>query len=197
MTRIARIKKIILSSLLFLFAAAAVFILLQYCSLLKQRRERDENAYDHIILEKAKQHNLSPYLIKAVIKQESGFNPLAVGNAGERGLMQIMDGAVSDWEEGTGRKCLHRGLLFSPRLNIEIGSWYLGRAVNRWREYKDREAMALTEYNAGPSRARDWAPDDKNASFLPRVAFESTRNYIKNVLKYKEKLTLENKHEAE
>lgn len=145
----------------------------------------DEESFDSIILETASRHQVSPYLVKAVIKQESNFDPLARGAAGERGLMQIMGGAVKDWEQANDRRVLHSGMLYSPRLNIEIGTWYLGRGLRRWSEYRDVQAIALAEYNAGPSRARRWAPSDPQEEFLPRVEFASTRNYIENVLRYK------------
>ncbi len=181
----SRLRKRFAPLLACLFLLALGVAWFEYGSLLRQRWRPDEDAYDEIIREAAGRHGISPYLVKAVIKQESNFNPLAVGAAGERGLMQIMDGAVQDWEQGTGRRCLHRGQLFSPRLNIEVGTWYLARALRRWHEYRDREALALAEYNAGPSRARAWAPEDRNADLLPLVAFPGTRDYIVKILTYK------------
>ncbi len=151
----------------------------------KLRFGYDESRYDELIRDAAGRHNISPYLVKAVIRQESGFRPYVVGGDGERGLMQIMPAVVIDWERGTGRRCIHPGLLFRPALNIEIGTWYLARALRNWREYRNAEALALAEYNAGRSRARAWAPADKNAEVLPSIGFQSTREYIKNVLNFK------------
>ncbi len=98
--------------------------------------------------------------------------------------MQLMGPAVTDWERATGRRCLHPGLLFSPRLNIEIGTWYLARGLRRWEGYRGQTELALAEYNAGPSRARRWAPEDPNEEFLPRVRFPGTKSYIVKILKY-------------
>ena len=143
------------------------------------------SSYDNMISSSARRHALPPGLIKAVIRQESKFRPWAAGHAGEIGLMQITRRAVTDWENHTGRRCEYNGMLRNPRLNIEIGSWYLGRAFDRWLEYRDAEALALAEYNAGRSSALKWAPDDKRESVLPRVSFPSTREYIKSVLEYR------------
>ncbi len=48
------------------------------------------SAFDSTILELAKEHNLEPAFIKAVMHVESAFNPRAVSSAGARGLMQLM-----------------------------------------------------------------------------------------------------------
>ena len=97
--------------------------------------------YDTLILEISERHGVDPCLIKAVIWRESGFRPYARGTSGEIGLMQIMpDKAVSDWARKHRRPDPPKGSLFTPRLNIEIGTWYLSRALRRWNSYKDAES---------------------------------------------------------
>jgi soluble lytic murein transglycosylase len=145
----------------------------------------EEDRFDDMIREAASRHGIDPALVKAVIRQESSFCPWQVGKAGEIGLMQITGAAVKDWETFTGQRCRYRGMLFDPRLNIEIGTWYLARAVRRWREYEHGDSLALAEYNAGISRARQWAPEDPVGNVMPRVRFPSTRKYISNVIKYR------------
>ncbi len=148
---------------------------------LTSRRQR----YDNLILEAATRNHVPPLLVKAVIARESSFNPYARGAAGEIGLMQITAGAVSDWARITGHDVPLTGLLFDPTLNIEIGTWYLGRALAQWREYRDAERLALAQYNAGRERAKDWAPKDpREALRLSRISIGSTREYIKKVEGY-------------
>jgi soluble lytic murein transglycosylase len=148
-------------------------------------RSRNDNAYDAFIREAAQRHGISWLLVKAVIRQESKFRPWAVGDAGEMGLMQITDGVVKDWETATGAECRFRNMLFDPRLNIEIGTWYLAQALQEWKAYRDAEVLALAAYNAGPSRSRAWAPADPSENALDRVRFSSTKAYIKSVLHYR------------
>lgn len=144
-------------------------------------------AFDDLIREAAARHGLCPYLVKGVIKQESDFRPMSVGGAGEIGLMQITRGAVTDWERATGRRCPFQGMLFNPRLNIEIGTWYLARAFRRWRDYgDDAVVLALAEYNAGYSNARKWVPVQDSANALDEIRFPGTRQYIVNVLRYRD-----------
>jgi soluble lytic murein transglycosylase len=139
--------------------------------------------YDAIIQETARRHGVSPAFVKAVIWTESRFVPDTVGGKGEAGLMQVTEGAVLEWAEAHGRPLPARQLWFDPQLNIEIGTWYLARAMNRWREYESMEVLALSEYNAGRSRALKWAPEDPRDEVPPEeVIFPSTRAYITQIL---------------
>lgn len=157
-------------------------------------RVRRWTAYDAIIWEAAQRHGVSPFLIKAVVYTESRFKTLAVGSKGEIGLMQITDGAVQDWESHTGRRCPLRGLLFDPRLNIEIGTWYLGHASARWHDYRDAEVLILAQYNAGPSKAAEWSPADPQEPLsLDRISFPSTREYIRIVREFSRKFEKEHR----
>ena len=145
------------------------------------------HAYDSLILEISERHGVDPSLVKAVIWRESGFRPYARGTSGEIGLMQIMsDKAVSDWARRHKRPDPPKGSLFTPRLNIEIGTWYLARALRRWSSYKDREILALCEYNAGITRANAWKPADPNDPVAPRITIASTRAYAEKILKKRE-----------
>lgn len=139
--------------------------------------------YDAIILDAARRNQVDPRLIKAVIWRESRFNQRAVGKAGEIGLMQIMqEHAAADWAKANGRKVPGKGAMFHPALNIEIGSWYLGRAVRRWSNYKDCYVLALAEYNAGLSRANRWKPANPNGDARARISISSTLSYVNVIL---------------
>ena len=130
-------------------------------------------------------------LIFAVIKQESRFDPRARGAAGEVGLMQITRNAMLDWARAKAVPCPETVMGHDPELNIEIGSWYLGRALRRWEGYADREVLALAEYNAGPGNARKWAPPIRQADALQRIRFPGTRHYIECVLSFRQRFDQE------
>ena len=146
---------------------------------------RRSHRYDTIIVEAANRHHVSPALVKAIIRQESGFRPWIEGKAGEVGLMQLTPGAVRDWERSTGQKCQTRGVLFDPRLNIEIGSWYIASTLAQWQSRPDMEVLALAQYNAGIKNAVKWAAADPKANTLDRISFPSTRRYIERILRFK------------
>jgi soluble lytic murein transglycosylase len=146
------------------------------------------DTYDLYILDSARRNQVDPRLIKAVIWRESKFNPKAVGKAGEIGLMQIMqDRSVADWAKAHNRQIPAKGALFHPALNIEIGSWYLARAVKRWSRYKDCHALALAEYNAGLTRTNRWKPADPNGNVCANISISSTLSYVNVILDKYEK----------
>lgn len=141
------------------------------------------DAYDKIILEASRRNQIDPRLVKAVIWRESRFNPRSVGKAGEIGLMQVMqENAATDWARAMGKPVPSKGALFNPKLNIEIGSWYLARSVRRWSKYRDCYALALCEYNAGLTRANKWKPADPNGDVRSRIAIASTHAYVNEIL---------------
>lgn len=148
----------------------------------------DESRFDKIIVAAGKRHQVDPGLIKAVISQESVFNSKVVGGAGEIGLMQVLpEGAVTDWARAHKRKVPHKNFLFDPELNIEIGTWYLKKALLRWKKYKHCIELALCQYNAGESRANRWKPADLNGKVVDRITIKSTKIYVKRIMnKYRD-----------
>ncbi len=143
-----------------------------------------ETRYDKIIVEAGKRNMVDPALLKAVIWRESKYNASEIGGKGEIGLMQIMvDRAASDWARVKKYPLPSAGALYDPELNIEIGSWYLGRALRRWRNFKESVPLALCEYNAGLTRARKWQPETSTGDVISRIRINSTKQYVKDILK--------------
>ncbi len=144
--------------------------------------------YDELIVKAALRNDVDPCLIKAVIWKESRFDKRARGLKGEIGLMQIMpDLAAADWARVKGFRTPPRGALFDPELNIEIGSWYLSRALRKWRAYRECVPMALSEYNAGARRVNLWKPASRDGTFRERIAIPSTRTYVDEIMeKYRD-----------
>lgn len=139
--------------------------------------------YDAIILEAARRNQVDPRLLKAVIWRESRFDPSTRGKAGEIGLMQIMPKqAVVDWAKAKKRSVPYRGTLYDPEMNIEIGSWYLGRAIRRWSKYRECYVLALCEYNAGLTRANKWKPANPAGSVRQKISIPSTLNYVNDIM---------------
>ncbi|MBO4490013.1 MAG: lytic transglycosylase domain-containing protein [Lentisphaeria bacterium] len=139
--------------------------------------------YDSIIEAAGRRNGVDPALLKAVIWRESRFDRDATGTKGEVGLMQIMvQFAARDWADAHKRPAPTKGALSDPELNIEIGSWYLGRALRRWAEYREGTALALCEYNAGLTRAEAWKPPDKNGTVIDRIDIASTASYVTVIL---------------
>ena len=136
------------------------------------------------IAEASARHGVPESLIRALIWRESKFNPRTVGKAGEIGLMQIMPGAVADWCSATGNPAPSKKALFHPGNNIEIGTWYLAQAGRHWKDYRSREILQLSEYNAGygnvSKNMKPKSPDDELK--LSDITIPSTRKYVEDIL---------------
>jgi len=144
--------------------------------------------YDKLIVKYGLKNNVDPTLLKAVIWKESNFDQNSRGSKGEIGLMQILpEGAVKDWEERFQQKVPSEGALSDPELNINIGSWYLGRARERWKEYTECEALALCEYNAGLQRVNVWKPLLPDGKVIPNIDIPSTRKYVEDILEQRKR----------
>ncbi|MEG2076918.1 MAG: lytic transglycosylase domain-containing protein, partial [Victivallaceae bacterium] len=139
----------------------------------------DDSLYWSTIQKVSRKYNVDPQLVRAVIFRESRFNPMARGDAGEVGLMQIMPNmAVVDWARAHKRGVPSTLELYRPDLNIEIGVWFLAKALRRFDGYQRQVELALCQYNAGPTRAGNWKPLDKNGEIMERITIDSTRRYV-------------------
>jgi soluble lytic murein transglycosylase len=143
--------------------------------------------YDDLIRSVAMEHRLDPMLVKAVVWRESRFDPKKYGGAGERGLMQVSEKAANEWAHENKIDNFGVEKLFDPKTNLEAGTWYLRRAFEHWATQSDPMPFALAEYNAGASRAQRWSGGDAAAAmpartFLKRIDFPGTRNYVDSII---------------
>ncbi len=122
-----------------------------------------ELPYADLIVSTARSHGISPHLVAAVVKAESGFNPLAQSRAGAKGLMQLMDGTA---------RTLGVSNVFDPAQNIEGGVRFLSSLLRR---FNGDPKLALAAYNAGPGAV------EKYGGIPP---YRETRDYVAKVLNY-------------
>ena len=131
----------------------------------------------------ARQNNLDPFLVAALARQESEFNPKAVSVSSARGLTQIMPSTGRELSRRLRIRPYSTARLFQPQVNLQLGTYYLRSVVD---SVDGRWEAALAAYNAGLSRAKDWSTWGEfrePAEFVETVPFTQTREYIQIVLR--------------
>lgn len=110
-----------------------------------------ESSLKSLIQQTAYRHGVDPALVKAIIKNESNFNPMAYRhephiNDTSWGLMQVL---LKTAREVSGNKNLTATELIKPEINIDIGTKYIAKQLVRYgQSIKD----AIAAYNAGSAR---------------------------------------------
>ena len=130
----------------------------------------------------AREFGLDPYLVTALIRQESNFMPFAESRAGARGLMQLMSATAAETARRMGVDWSDE-LLAVPDANLHIGAAYLAWLV---RYFNHSIVAALAAYNAGPGTVSRWRrlPGYRDpVSLVERMPYEETRGHVKAVLR--------------
>jgi soluble lytic murein transglycosylase-like protein len=116
---------------------------------------------DRLVKTAAGKNGIKPDLLRAVMRQESGFRPCAISTAGAMGLMQIMPQTADD---------LRLDDPFDPDANVDAGARYLRQLLTR---YNGDRALALGAYNAGPAAV------EKSGGIPP---ISETIDYVSRIL---------------
>jgi len=116
--------------------------------------------YDRLIEENATVHGVSPHLVKAVIQQESAFNPNARSHKGAMGLMQLMPATAAE---------LGVTDPYNPSENIRGGVAYLKGLLVK---FEQNVELALAAYNAGPTAVTKYGT-------VP--PYRETKNYVQRI----------------
>jgi len=141
--------------------------------------------YRDVVNRSAGHYGIPPRLLASLIWQETHFQPMQRGKAGEIGLMQIMPGSAREWAQAEGVYPFCAADLFNPATNTMAGAWYLGRAMARWKSKPDPTPYALAEYNAGASNAQRWdrAAKETHIGFVDAITYPATRHYVMDIMK--------------
>ena len=91
-------------------------------------------------------------------------------------------GAPEEWARVHKRKCPSRLKLYRVDTNINIGCWYLARAVRYWKRYRGCYELALVEYNAGRKNAEKCKPETFDGDVIPQIKIPSTQKYVSGIM---------------
>ena len=124
---------------------------------------------------------LDPYLVAALIAQESTFDPKARSSANAWGLMQIVPSTGRRLARALKIRRFSTATLTEPDTNIRMGTLHFSQLV---RQYGGVH-YALASYNAGDSRVLRWKaerPGLDEDEFIDDIPFPETQNYVKRIL---------------
>jgi len=131
----------------------------------------------------AASRDLDPWLTAGLIKQESGFNPMARSSADARGLMQVLPSVGAQLARTLGWTGWDGVLLYQPEVSLTLGTLHL-RDMRR--QYPE-PVRFLAAYNAGGTRVKRW--DSRPGVlqdlelYLETIPYIETRNYVRRVLR--------------
>ncbi len=138
--------------------------------------------YSEYVEKYAKEYDIDPYMVYAIIKAESNFNENAKSNSDAIGLMQIMELTAIETANKMNLNITEEDL-FDPELNISIGLKYFTDLLSK---YNDNYYLAIIAYNAGIGNVDKWIADGtikEDASDIENVQFRETNNYVRKILR--------------
>ncbi len=139
--------------------------------------------YESYVMESSQEYRIDPYLIFAMVRVESKFDPMANSPKGARGLLQLMPD-TANWIAGKNNKDdFNQELLYDPQINIDMGTWYLS---NLREEFGDNVILILAAYNGGRGNVQKWLGEEgwrPEQERIKDIPFPETREYVWRVLK--------------
>ncbi|SME97866.1 lytic transglycosylase domain-containing protein [Pseudobacteriovorax antillogorgiicola] len=153
----------------------------------KEQEERLRKSYPRILEDKvgfiAEELELDPYILYALMRAESSFNPVAVSNVGARGIMQMMPYTAVKLSEFVNDQRFSLEELSDPVHSIFYGALYFKYLLEI---YKGNLFVAIAAYNAGPKSVNSWLESCTHCQvddFVELIPFKETRLYVKKVIK--------------
>jgi len=137
--------------------------------------------YRELVRREAEEWGIDPFMMAAIIRQESAFKADIVSHAGAVGLMQVMPPTGAELARAHGPSGFSRESLTRPEVNLHLGAAFF---VDMSRRYDNELPFVLSAYNAGPTRATRWRryPEANDPlRFTERIPFTETRGYVKSV----------------
>jgi soluble lytic murein transglycosylase len=140
-------------------------------------------AYWQLIQDKAQEKDMDPYLVVALIRQESLFDTRARSPAVALGLMQLLPSTAGRVAKKVGLPAPSNDKLFDPEINVNLGTQYLRDLLRR---YSNNWHKAIAAYNAGEAAVDRWEREiltDDMEEFVERIPYLETRQYVKLVMR--------------
>jgi soluble lytic murein transglycosylase len=138
-------------------------------------------AYWDQIRRYASLHGLDPYILAALMAQESTFDPEIKSSANAVGLMQVLPGTGRQYARKVGIRRFRASMLTNATTNIRLGTAIFRDLVDRF----GGVYLALASYNAGEAAVAKWVaerPGLAREEFIDDIPYPETQNYVRKIL---------------
>jgi soluble lytic murein transglycosylase len=129
----------------------------------------------------SKERSLDPYLVAALVAQESNFDAGVRSHANAWGLMQVLPSTGRQYARRLGVRPFSTQRLTNAEVNVRIGTQIFADSIRKFGGVH----FALAAYNAGDSRVLAWQrerPGMPQDEFIDDIPFPETQNYVKRIL---------------
>ncbi|HLA50463.1 MAG TPA: transglycosylase SLT domain-containing protein [Thermodesulfovibrionia bacterium] len=136
----------------------------------------------NIVKQASEREGMDPYIIVALIREESRFDPDALSQAGAIGLMQLMPFTAHEFKKELKIEVKNDSEIYNVKKNISIGTHYFSQLVKEFGILP----LAIASYNAGEGTIRKWMLSSKHKDieeFIEDIPYQETRNYVKRVMR--------------
>lgn len=139
--------------------------------------------YEEYVEKYAKEYDVDKYMIYAIIKAESNFNPEVTSQSEAIGLMQLLEDTAIERSNAINEVTVTKQELYDPKTNIQLGTSYYSYLLSY---YQGNTALALTAYNAGIGNVDSWIKEGiikQDGSDIENIPYKETNNYVRKILR--------------
>ena len=139
--------------------------------------------YSEYVDKYAEEYGVDKYLIYALIKAESNFDPEVTSRSDARGLMQLMEETAVERSNIIDNETVETHDLYDPETNIKLGTSYIAYLLGL---YSGNTILALTAYNAGLGNVQQWIKNEiikPDGSDIENIPYKETENYVRKIIR--------------
>lgn len=139
--------------------------------------------YSDYVEKYSEKYGVDKFLVYAIIKGESNFNPNSESSVGAYGLMQIMEETAKETAKNVEYNFENKNCLYEPEINIMLGTKYFSELLKR---YNNNIHLSLIAYNAGIGNVSNWIKDGtirEDGQDIENVPFKETNNYVRKIIR--------------
>jgi len=138
----------------------------------------------NILAAQARESGVDAWVLRGLVRQESGFDAHARSRAGALGLTQLMPATARGLARSVLRARYRRAFLYDPGVNARLGAAYLKRLIDG---FHGSTILGLAAYNGGPSRVARVMRDNPRLAedeLFETIPVFETRDYVRRVILY-------------